>query len=38
MTSAQQACEALLHDALDAGGADHITIIVGRALRQAGGH
>lgn len=32
MTSARQACEALLAEALDAGGADNITIIVGRAV------
>jgi serine/threonine protein phosphatase PrpC len=31
MTSARQACEALLEDALDAGGTDNITILVGRA-------
>ncbi len=30
MTSARQACEALLQDALDAGGSDNITIIIGR--------
>jgi protein phosphatase len=33
MESAQQACEALLQDALDGGGTDNITIIVGRAMR-----
>ena len=32
MHSAQQACEDLLQDALDAGGTDNITIIVGRAV------
>ena len=32
MTSAQQACETLLEDALDGGGKDNITIIVGRAV------
>src|SRR5437868_4111156 len=32
MTSARQACEDLLQDALDAGGTDNITIIVGRAV------
>jgi PPM family protein phosphatase len=32
MTSARQACEALLQDALDAGGTDNITIIVGRPV------
>jgi len=35
MTSAKQACEDLLRDALDAGGTDNVTIIVGRALRKA---
>ncbi|MCC7052356.1 MAG: serine/threonine-protein phosphatase [Gemmatimonadaceae bacterium] len=34
MTSAKQACEALLQDALDAGGTDNITIVIGRP-RQA---
>lgn len=32
MTSARQACETLLKDALDAGGHDNITIVVGRAI------
>jgi len=32
MTSSKQACEALLQDALDAGGTDNITIIVGRTV------
>jgi serine/threonine protein phosphatase PrpC len=32
MTSAKQACEDLLQDALEGGGSDNITIIVGRAL------
>lgn len=32
MTSAKQVCEDLLQDALEAGGTDNITIIVGRAL------
>ena len=31
MTSAQGACEQLLQDALDSGGTDNVTIIVGRA-------
>ena len=31
MTSAKQGCEQLLQDALDAGGTDNITIVVGRA-------
>ncbi len=35
MTSARQACEALLKDALDAGGTDNITVIVGRTVRKA---
>jgi protein phosphatase len=34
MTSAKQVCEDLLREALDAGGADNVTIIVGRALRK----
>jgi protein phosphatase len=33
MTSAKQVCEALLQDALDDGGSDNITILVGRAVR-----
>lgn len=33
MTSAKQACEALLDDALQAGGSDNITMIIGRAVR-----
>jgi protein phosphatase len=32
MTSAKQVCEDLLQDALDGGGSDNITIIVGRAV------
>jgi protein phosphatase len=32
MTGAQACCEALLQDALDGGGSDNITIIVGRAV------
>jgi serine/threonine protein phosphatase PrpC len=35
MTSARQACEGLLQDALDAGGTDNITIIVGRAVEKS---
>jgi serine/threonine protein phosphatase PrpC len=35
MTSARQACEALLGDALDGGGTDNITIVVGRAVAPA---
>jgi serine/threonine protein phosphatase PrpC len=34
MTSAKQVCEQLLQDALDGGGTDNITIIVGRAVPQ----
>ncbi len=33
MTSSQQVCEALLQDALDDGGSDNITVIVGRVVR-----
>ncbi|MCI0433210.1 MAG: protein phosphatase 2C domain-containing protein [Gemmatimonadetes bacterium] len=33
MTSARQACETLLQDALDEGGTDNITIIVARTVR-----
>jgi serine/threonine protein phosphatase PrpC len=33
MQSARQVCEQLLQDALDGGGTDNITIIVGRAVR-----
>ena len=32
LTSSRQACEALLQDALDAGGSDNITIVVGRTV------
>jgi PPM family protein phosphatase len=35
MTSARQACETLLREALDDGGTDNITIVIGRAV-QAG--
>jgi len=31
MTSSKQVCEQLLQEALDAGGTDNITIVVGRA-------
>lgn len=34
MTSSRQVCEALLQDALDGGGTDNITIIVGRVVRR----
>ena len=32
MTSAKQACEQLLQDALDGGGSDNVTIIIGRQI------
>ncbi len=32
MTSARQTCEQLLQDALDAGGTDNVTIVLGRAV------
>ena len=35
MTSAKQVCEQLLQDALDGGGTDNITIIVGRATARS---
>ena len=34
MTTAKQVCETLLQDALDGGGSDNITILVGRSLRK----
>ena len=34
MTSAKQVCEQLLQDALDDGGTDNITIIVGTQTRR----
>jgi len=34
MTSARQACEALLQDALDGGGEDNITVVVGRSIKK----
>ena len=34
MTSARQVCEDLLQDALDGGGTDNITILVGRTQRK----
>jgi protein phosphatase len=37
MTSAQQACEQLLAEALDAGGSDNITLIIGRTLDRRSG-
>lgn len=35
MTSAKQACEQLLADALAAGGTDNVSIIIGRSVRRA---
>lgn len=37
MSSARQACEALLQDALSAGGRDNITVLVGRSVRRDAG-
>lgn len=34
MTSARDCCEQLLQDALDGGGSDNVTIVVGRAIRK----
>jgi protein phosphatase len=34
MTSAKQVCEDLLQDALDDGGSDNISVIVGRVTRK----
>lgn len=34
MTSSRQACETLVQEALDGGGRDNITVIVGRAMKQ----
>jgi len=36
MTSCRQVCEALLQDALDAGGSDNVSIIVGRDVKKDG--
>ena len=38
MTSARQVCEDLLQDALDAGGTDNITILVGRTRQRRADH
>ena len=34
MTSAKQACETLLNDAMEGGGSDNITVVVARAVRR----
>jgi serine/threonine protein phosphatase PrpC len=34
MTSARQACEQLLQDALDGGGTDNVTVCIGRAVKK----
>ena len=36
MTSAKQVCEQLLQDALDGGGSDNISMIIGRAVPKEG--
>ena len=36
MTTAKQACETLLQEALDDGGTDNITVVVGRAIPEPG--
>lgn len=36
MTSSKQLCEVLLQDALDGGGSDNVTIIVGRTIKPTG--
>jgi serine/threonine protein phosphatase PrpC len=38
MTSARQVCEDLLQDALDDGGTDNITILVGRTKQKPTEH
>lgn len=37
MTSARQVCQDLLNDALEAGGSDNITILVGKTAQKSGG-
>lgn len=37
MTSARQVCEDLLNDALEDGGTDNITILVGRTVKKQDG-
>jgi serine/threonine protein phosphatase PrpC len=34
MTSAEQVCNDLVQDALDGGGTDNITVVVGRTVRR----
>lgn len=36
MTSSKQLCETLLQDALDGGGSDNVTVIVGRTIKPTG--
>jgi serine/threonine protein phosphatase PrpC len=36
MTSARQACETLLQEALEGGGSDNITVVIGRAMPREG--
>lgn len=36
MTSAKQACELLVQDALDGGGTDNVTVLVGKTMRKEG--
>jgi protein phosphatase len=36
MTSARQACETLLQEALDGGGSDNVTVVIGRAVKKDG--
>lgn len=36
LTSSREACEALVQDALDDGGSDNITVVIGRTIRPAG--
>jgi len=36
LTSSREACEALLQDALDDGGTDNITVLIGRTIRPVG--
>ena len=36
MTSSRQACETLVKEALDSGGSDSVTVIIGRAVTPSG--